>query len=90
MSDLIQGQVANVIDYETVLLNITFQGMDNTNAYRGRELIRIANVLTLNLDEEIENPLQKRLEERLGGKEIICHVITRDPAGKLVANIELL
>jgi len=90
MADTIRGPVINVVDGDTFDIRVTHTGKNNTYNYSDEERIRIADI-----DEpELRTPGGMRsrnsLERKLDGKEVRCHVQSRDVYGRIVADVKVL
>ncbi|MGK5092569.1 hypothetical protein WDW89_11220 [Deltaproteobacteria bacterium TL4] len=90
MSEVIHGQLLNVIDGQTFNLRITHLGKENRHRYQREERIRMIDVKVgehLITGEQLD---QAGLEKILTGHALKCLIQGRDKFGSLSAKIRLL
>lgn len=90
MFDTIRGPVTNVVDGDTFDINVTHTGNHNTYDYNASERIRIADVNAPEMSYPGGLLSKFSLSFRLLGKEVRCHVKSRDAYGRVVADVTLL
>ena len=87
LEDLIKGIVVNIVDENMFDMKVTHVGHTVNGKYKPNERVHISAL-------EGESLLAKRsisdLEKLIGGKEVRCHVLTRDLFGRLVAKVQVL
>lgn len=90
MRDFIRGCVKNVIDERSIEVEITQLGNRNRHTYRARERIHIAEIKPFLILKKNGYRWKPFLEKMLLGKEVSCLVNSRNPGGKIEADIFLL
>ncbi|HAX61403.1 MAG TPA: hypothetical protein DCX95_02430 [Elusimicrobia bacterium] len=87
MADTIRGPVTNVVDGDTFDMKVTHVGNENKHQYNGVERIRIAGTAAPELNSPLGARSKDFLERKLKGKEVLCHVRSRDVYGRIVADV---
>ena len=90
MADLIQGEVTEVIDGDTFVLNVEQIGTQNKEEYKNSEKIRIANIDAPELKSPFGLSSKISLENKIKGKTVHCTIQTRDSYGRVVATIKIV
>lgn len=85
---LIKGKVTNVVDGDTVDIEVTYIDPQNKHTYRPIERIRIYGADAAELPTSEGWKEKKRIEEELLGKEITLMTRLRDGHGRIVAKIK--
>jgi hypothetical protein len=87
IEDLIKGTVFNIVDENMFDMKVTHVGHTVKGSYKPSERVHISVIVG-------ESILAKRsisdMEKLLKGKEVRCHVLTRDLFGRLVAKVQVL
>ena len=90
MADTIRGPVTNVVDGDTFDMKVTHTGKGNQTKYNNEERIRIADIDEPELNTPAGKRSKEKLEKKLKGKEVRCHVQARDSYGRIVAKVNIL
>ena len=87
MEELIKGIVIKIVEEDVFDLKVSHVGTTVKGKYKVEERIKMSAL-------EGESILAKRsiqdMETKLKGKEVRCHVVTRDLFGRLVAKVKVL
>ncbi|NIO17276.1 MAG: hypothetical protein GTN70_09840 [Deltaproteobacteria bacterium] len=90
MKDFIKGCVLNVIDENSIEIEVTQTGRANQGAYGGKERIHIVDIKPFLIFTQNDYRWKPFLEKALIGKEVSCLVNSRDDRGNIEAEIYLL
>ncbi len=90
MYDTVRGPVSDVIDGDTFDISITHKGKKNKYEYSDTERIRIVGIDTPELNTSAGLRAKTDLEAKILGKEIRCHVHSRDSYRRLVGDVEFV
>jgi len=85
---IIKGRVTNIVDGDTVDIEVTHIDPLNKHVYRPAERIRIYGRNAPELDEQGGLKAKRLLEKELIGKEITLLTRHRDGHGRIVAKIK--
>ncbi len=75
--------MTNVVDGDTFDMKVTHTGKGNQTKYNNEERIRIADIDEPEPDTPAGKRSKEKLERKLKGKEVRCHVQARDFYGRL-------
>ena len=88
--DIIWGVVTQVLNEHTFELRATHYRRGNLASYRRSETVRISGLHQLvGLTGRSREQGRRTLESQLLGKQVRVEIISRDPQGRLVADIRL-
>jgi endonuclease YncB( thermonuclease family) len=87
MYDTIRGPVLDVIDGDTFDISVTHTGKNNKYTYGDSERIRIVDINAPELNTPDGLRAKTNLKAKILGKEIRCHVHTRDSYQRLVGDV---
>lgn len=85
---IIKGKVTNVVDGDTIDIDVTHIDPLNKHVYRPTERIRIYGLNAPELNEEGGLKHKQLLEKELNGKNITLLTRLRDGHGRIVAKIK--
>lgn len=83
--DFIGGTVGEIIDGNTFELYVTEEDPENLHEYQLIEIVKVSSLQTSQTVTRKEVKSMERLEEKLGGQNVVCEVIDRDLEGNLIA-----
>ncbi|MCD6385483.1 hypothetical protein J7M23_06855 [Candidatus Sumerlaeota bacterium] len=89
MSDVIWGDVKNIVDGDTFDLKVTHVGKNNVEKYNNEERIRIEDVNAPEIPSAAGKRSKDALEKKLLGKYVRCDIRARDTYGRLVCKVSL-
>ena len=90
MYDIVRGPVQGVIDGDTFDINVTHTGKSNKYTYNNTERIRIVGIDAPELNTSAGLLAKADLKTKISGKEIRCHVHSRDSYRRLVGDVEFV
>ena len=90
MQDIIFGMVDSVIDGDTFIIKVKEANKSNQSNYNRWERIRIANIITEELDTLNGKRDKVKLESVVQGKVVSCSVQSRDTFGRVVADVKII
>lgn len=90
MYDTVRGPVQDVIDGDTFDISVTHAGKSNKYTYNETERIRIVSINAPELNTSAGVRAKVDLKTKISGKEIRCHVHSRDSYGRLVGDVEFV
>jgi len=90
MYDTVRGPVLDVIDGDTFDISVTHRGKNNKYKYSDTERIRIVDINTPELNTPAGLRAKTELKAKISGKEVRCHVHTRDSYQRLVGDVEFV
>ena len=90
MYDNVRGPVVDVIDGDTFDMNVTYKGNNNKYPYNKTERIRIVGIDAPELNTIAGIHAKTNLKAKILGKEIRCHVHSRDSFQRLVGDVEIV
>jgi len=90
MYDTVRGPVLDVIDGDTLDISVTRTGKNNKYTYGDTERIRIVGIDTPELNTYAGLRAKADLKAKILGKEIRCHVHSRDSYQRLVGDVEFV
>lgn len=89
MSDVIWGDVTNVVDGDTFDITVTHHGKTNTTKYNAQERIRIAEIDAPELGTAAGARAKATVERALNGKHVRCEIQARDTYHRLVCKVAI-
>jgi len=90
MQDIIFGMVDSVIDGDTFIIKVKEANKSNQSNYNRWERIRIANIITEELDTLNGKRDKVKLESVVQGRVVSCSVKSRDTFGRVVADVKII
>ena len=90
MYDTVRGPVLDVIDGDTFDISVTHTGKNNKYTYNDTERVRIIGINAPELDTSAGVHAKNGLKTKMLGKEIRCHIHSRDSYGRLVGDVEFV
>ncbi len=88
--NFIVGNVTSVVDGETFQVAVDRSGRKNLHAYGDTERVHMKK---LRLHENVWMTgvfTKSQLEKIFRGKQVLCHVRSRDPGGRIVADVQVM
>lgn len=85
---IIKGRVTNVVDGDTIDIEVTYIDPQNLHTYRPSERIRIYGPNAAELPSAEGFKEKERTEKKLLGKEVTLLTRLRDGHGRIVAKIK--
>ncbi len=89
MSDIIWGDVINIVDGDTFDLRVTHEGKNNVHDYGDEERIRIEDIDAPEIPSASGQRLKDALEKKMLGKHVKCSIRDRDDYGRLVCKVTI-
>ena len=71
-------------------MKVTHIGKGNQTKYNNEERIRIADINEPELNTPAGKRSKEKLERKLKGKEVRCHIQARDSYERIVAKVDIL
>jgi endonuclease YncB( thermonuclease family) len=90
MQDTIYGMVDSAIDGDTIIIIVTEVGDSNQHTYNRWERIRITNIDAVELGSLDGGRDKVKLENAIKRKKVQCSVQSRDPQGRVVADVKII
>jgi len=89
MSDVIWGDVINIVDGDTFDVKVTHYSKTNKNSYNNKERIRIAGIDAPEIPSSSGLRAKENLEKYLLGKHVKLTIQARDTFGRLLCEVVL-
>ena len=90
MQDTIYGMVDSVIDGDTIIIIVTEVSKANQSTYNRWERIRIVNIDVSELVSLDGDRDKVKLENAIKRKKVQCSVQSRDPQGRVIADVKII
>jgi hypothetical protein len=90
MKDFIRGCVMNIIDENSIEIEVTQTGRKNQSSYGGKEKIQITEIKPFLIIKKNGYRWKPFLEKALLGKEVSCLINNRDSDGNIEADVFLI
>jgi len=89
MTEVIWGDVVEVIDGDTFDIKVTHARRGNQHAYKNHERIRIEEIDAPELPSPAGKRAKQDLERAILGKFVRCEIRTRDKYGRLICKVSI-
>jgi len=88
--DFIIGKVTDVIDGETFRITVDRTGGKNRHGYKDQEKIHIKKIKLTDITWMTGVFTKSKIEKMFRGKKVLCLIRSRDQAGKIIADVQLV
>lgn len=85
MTDIIWGNVGNVVSGEIFELNVTHKKDSNKNDYGEVEKIKFTDTDVVTIPQDPKDRSKEMVEQNIGGMFVKCEIKERDNDGNLVS-----
>lgn len=90
MGDILEGRILDVVDGETLELDVETVEGDQPGVYGARELVRVAEGIDANRAAAADDESAALMVMTYVGRRVRCFVEERDQVGRIIGTCEVL